>query len=105
MGVDFESVTEATSGAIGGLVSTTILYPLDTCKTKYQAEVHAGDRQKYRSVAPAHACLRIHLGSVLCEWVLQNSVSNTCIALELTWVEVFLKWVFVLYYCLGHWVL
>nr|ABK27119.1 unknown [Picea sitchensis] len=51
MGVDFESVTEATSGAIGGLVSTTILYPLDTCKTKYQAEVHAGDRQKYRHLS------------------------------------------------------
>lgn len=48
MGFDFESVTEATSGAIGGLVSTTILYPLDTCKTKYQAEVQAGGRQKYR---------------------------------------------------------
>eukprot|EP01018_Ginkgo_biloba_P015000 Gb_01782 [translate_table: standard] len=48
MGIDFESLTEATSGAVGGLLSTTILYPLDTCKTKYQAEVQAGDRQKYR---------------------------------------------------------
>ncbi|KAK9288369.1 hypothetical protein L1049_016822 [Liquidambar formosana] len=38
MGFDLNSVSEATSGAIGALVSTTILYPLDTCKTKYQAE-------------------------------------------------------------------
>uniref|UniRef100_A0A2N9EI95 Peroxisomal adenine nucleotide carrier 1 n=1 Tax=Fagus sylvatica TaxID=28930 RepID=A0A2N9EI95_FAGSY len=39
MGLDLESISEATSGAIGSLVSTTILYPLDTCKTKYQAEI------------------------------------------------------------------
>ena len=32
--VDRESLTEATSGAIGALVSTIVLYPLDTCKTK-----------------------------------------------------------------------
>ncbi|THG08939.1 hypothetical protein TEA_001782 [Camellia sinensis var. sinensis] len=38
MSVDLESLSEATSGAIGALVSTAILYPLDTCKTKYQAE-------------------------------------------------------------------
>ena len=37
--VDRESLTEATSGAIGALVSTIVLYPLDTCKTKLQAEV------------------------------------------------------------------
>lgn len=49
MGVDLESVAEATSGAVGALVSTTILYPLDTCKTKYQAEVRAKNLQKYRS--------------------------------------------------------
>jgi hypothetical protein len=34
MGVDFESLVEATSGAVGGVVSTSILYPLDTWKTK-----------------------------------------------------------------------
>ena len=48
MGVDLESLSEATSGAIGSLLSTTILYPLDTCKTKYQAEVQAHGQQKYR---------------------------------------------------------
>lgn len=48
MGFDLESLSEATSGAIGALVSTTILYPLDTCKTKYQAEVRAHHQQKYR---------------------------------------------------------
>lgn len=49
MGVDLESISEATSGAIGSLVSTTILYPLDTCKTKYQAEVQGHGQRKYRS--------------------------------------------------------
>lgn len=48
-----ESLSEATSGAVGALVSTTILYPLDTCKTKYQAEVQAQGHQKYRS-GPSH---------------------------------------------------
>ena len=48
MGVDLESVSEATSGAIGSLLSTTLLYPLDTCKTKYQAEARAHGQQKYR---------------------------------------------------------
>ncbi|XP_057992695.1 peroxisomal adenine nucleotide carrier 1 isoform X2 [Hevea brasiliensis] len=47
MAFDLESLSEATSGAIGALVSTTILYPLDTCKTKYQAELRARHRQKY----------------------------------------------------------
>ncbi|KAL6188733.1 hypothetical protein ACLB2K_040124 [Fragaria x ananassa] len=51
MGFDLESVAEATSGAIGALVSTTILYPLDTCKTKYQAEVRAQNQQKYRNIS------------------------------------------------------
>lgn len=51
MGFDLESVAEATSGAIGALVSTTILYPLDTCKTKYQAEVRAHNQQKYRNIS------------------------------------------------------
>lgn len=50
MALDFESLTEATSGAIGALVSTTILYPLDTCKTKYQAEARSHDRQRYRNL-------------------------------------------------------
>lgn len=51
MGFDLESLSEATSGAIGALVSTTILYPLDTCKTKYQAEVRAHHQQKYRNIS------------------------------------------------------
>lgn len=46
-----ESLSEATSGAIGALVSTTILYPLDTCKTKYQAEVRAHHQLKYRNIS------------------------------------------------------
>nr|TKR84389.1 mitochondrial substrate carrier family protein [Populus alba] len=50
MGIDLESVSEATSGAIGSLLSTTILYPLDTCKTKYQAEARAHGQQKYRKL-------------------------------------------------------
>lgn len=51
MGFELESLAEATSGAIGALVSTTILYPLDTCKSKYQAEVRAQHLQKYRNIA------------------------------------------------------
>lgn len=49
LNLDFEALTEATSGAVGGLLSTTILYPLDTCKTKYQAEAREGEYRKYRS--------------------------------------------------------
>jgi adenine nucleotide transporter 17 len=49
MALDFKSLTEATSGAVGGLLSTTILYPLDTCKSKYQAEARAGASRKYKS--------------------------------------------------------
>ncbi|KAF7805123.1 protein YIPF1-like protein [Senna tora] len=41
---------QATSGAIGSLLSTTILYPLDTCKTKYQAEARTHGYQKYRNL-------------------------------------------------------
>ncbi|OVA06157.1 Mitochondrial substrate/solute carrier [Macleaya cordata] len=41
--VNLESLSEATSGAIGALLSTTVLYPLDTCKTKYQAENRASN--------------------------------------------------------------
>lgn len=51
MGFDLGSLSDATSGAIGALVSTTILYPLDTCKTKYQAEVRARHQQKYRNIS------------------------------------------------------
>ncbi|KAK9919809.1 hypothetical protein M0R45_028386 [Rubus argutus] len=49
--MDLESISEATSGAIGSLLSTTILYPLDTCKTRYQADVRANDRAKYRNLS------------------------------------------------------
>ncbi|XP_019188013.1 PREDICTED: peroxisomal adenine nucleotide carrier 2-like [Ipomoea nil] len=49
-GGDLESISEATSGAIGAIVSTTILYPLDTCKTKYQAELQAHGHRKYRNL-------------------------------------------------------
>ncbi|CAO2821857.1 unnamed protein product [Amaranthus hypochondriacus] len=51
MALDFESLTEATSGAIGALVSTTVLYPLDTCKTKYQAEARSHHQQRYRNLS------------------------------------------------------
>ncbi|KAL5566096.1 hypothetical protein UlMin_029260 [Ulmus minor] len=51
MGVDLESISEATSGAIGSLLSTTILYPLDTCKTRYQAEARADGLQRYRNLS------------------------------------------------------
>ncbi|PPR97349.1 hypothetical protein GOBAR_AA23322 [Gossypium barbadense] len=47
MAVDLESLSEATSGALGSLLSTTILYPLDTCKTKYQVEVQDQGQRKY----------------------------------------------------------
>ncbi|CAN1219973.1 Peroxisomal adenine nucleotide carrier 1 [Linum perenne] len=50
-GVDLESIAEATSGAIGSLLSTTILYPLDTCKTKYQAEARAHGHRRYRHLS------------------------------------------------------
>lgn len=46
-----ESLVEATSGAMGALVSTTVLYPLDTCKSKYQAENRAHNHQKYRNIS------------------------------------------------------
>ncbi|KAK1410713.1 hypothetical protein QVD17_37252 [Tagetes erecta] len=49
--IDLESISEATSGAIGAVLSTTILYPLDTCKAKYQAEVRSHGRQKYRNLS------------------------------------------------------
>ncbi|WOK95994.1 hypothetical protein Cni_G04701 [Canna indica] len=50
-GLDWESLTEATSGAVGALVSTTALYPLDTCKTKFQAEVQSHGQRKYRNLS------------------------------------------------------
>lgn len=68
MGVDLESLSEATSGAIGSLLSTTILYPLDTCKTKYQAEVRAHGTQKYR----------LPISSVLNLWVLLSFLNVIC---------------------------
>nr|XP_043632255.1 peroxisomal adenine nucleotide carrier 1-like [Erigeron canadensis] len=50
--IDLESITEATSGAIGAVLSTSILYPLDTCKAKYQAEVKSSHgQQKYRRLS------------------------------------------------------
>ncbi|KAL5069675.1 hypothetical protein RYX36_020562, partial [Vicia faba] len=51
MKLDLKSLSEATSEAIGSLVSTTVLYPLDTCKTKYQAEVQARNQRKYRRIS------------------------------------------------------
>ncbi|GFP84002.1 peroxisomal adenine nucleotide carrier 1 [Phtheirospermum japonicum] len=51
MAVDMESLVEATSGAVGALLSNTVLYPLDTCKTKYQAENRAHHHQKYRNMS------------------------------------------------------
>lgn len=50
MDANFQALTEATAGAVGGLLSTTILYPLDTCKTKFQADAQQGGLQRYRSV-------------------------------------------------------
>lgn len=53
-GVDWDSLAEAASGAVGALVSTTVLYPLDTCKTKFQADVQTDQgAHKYRSASPA----------------------------------------------------
>ncbi|XP_030536128.1 peroxisomal adenine nucleotide carrier 1-like [Rhodamnia argentea] len=51
MAFNLESISEATSGAVGALVSTTVLYPLDTCKTKYQAEIRSRNHQKYRNIS------------------------------------------------------
>ncbi|KAI3459362.1 hypothetical protein Pfo_016025 [Paulownia fortunei] len=51
MALNMESLVEATSGAVGALVSTAVLYPLDTCKTKYQAENRAHHHQKYRNIS------------------------------------------------------
>ncbi|KAG2316149.1 hypothetical protein Bca52824_019271 [Brassica carinata] len=65
MVVDLESVSEATSGAVGSLLSTTILYPLDTCKSKFQAEVRAQGQQKYR-----------HLSDVLWEAVSKRQIMS-----------------------------
>ncbi|KAD6794761.1 hypothetical protein E3N88_05657 [Mikania micrantha] len=50
-GFDMESLVDATAGAIGSLASTTILYPLDTCKTKYQAELRSPNLRKYRNLS------------------------------------------------------
>ncbi|KAA0061712.1 hypothetical protein IC582_009969 [Cucumis melo] len=66
MGFDLESLSEATSGAIGALVSTTVLYPLDTCKTKYQAENQSEHQRKYRNISDVlwEAISTGHLGSL-----------------------------------------
>ncbi|CAI5507827.1 unnamed protein product [Closterium sp. Naga37s-1] len=45
------ALTEATAGAVGGLLSTTILYPLDTCKTRFQAEAASDGRKRYSNIA------------------------------------------------------
>ncbi|KAK3138866.1 hypothetical protein QOZ80_5AG0374450 [Eleusine coracana subsp. coracana] len=51
-GIDWESLAEATSGAVGSLVSTTVLYPLDTCKSKFQAELQTQQgAHKYRNLS------------------------------------------------------
>ncbi|XP_020204677.1 peroxisomal adenine nucleotide carrier 1, partial [Cajanus cajan] len=47
--VDMESLAEATSAAIGSILSTTTLYPLDTCTTKFQAQVPSLHHPKYRN--------------------------------------------------------
>ncbi|TYJ96048.1 peroxisomal adenine nucleotide carrier 1-like [Cucumis melo var. makuwa] len=66
MGFDLESLSEATSGAIGALVSTTVLYPLDTCKTKYQAENQSEHQRKYRNISDVlwEAISTGHVGSL-----------------------------------------
>jgi hypothetical protein len=52
-GVDRDCLAEAASGAIGALVSTTVLYPLDTCKLKFQADVRTDQSaHMYRSAIP-----------------------------------------------------
>ncbi|KAL9237614.1 hypothetical protein vseg_012141 [Gypsophila vaccaria] len=50
MGLDIEAIREASAGAIGALVSTTILYPLDTCKTKFQSDNHLHRYEKVSDV-------------------------------------------------------
>jgi hypothetical protein len=79
-GVDWESLAEATSGAIGSLVSTTVLYPLDTCKSKFQAELqtHNGaHKYRYRSL-PRHplchrtVCVVRSSGAAGCDRVVQE---------------------------------
>lgn len=66
MGLSLESLSEATSGAVGALVSTTILYPLDTCKSKYQAEIRAHHQQKYRFVSLLITLRFFFIGSHMC---------------------------------------
>ncbi|KAH9620662.1 hypothetical protein KSS87_020384 [Heliosperma pusillum] len=69
MALDFESLTEATSGAIGALVSTTILYPLDTCKTKYQAEARSHDQHPRYSELLSDL---VYICVLLCEAVVND---------------------------------
>ncbi|CDP15521.1 unnamed protein product [Coffea canephora] len=51
MSIDLGSLSEATSGAVGALVSTTVLYPLDTCKAKFQAELRTHGQRRYRNLS------------------------------------------------------
>ncbi|KAH7424147.1 hypothetical protein KP509_12G092400 [Ceratopteris richardii] len=69
MGSSFEDLTEATSGAIGGILSTSILYPLDTCKTKYQAEARIGNTRKYREAKCSGQLLALYqgIGTKICQ--------------------------------------
>lgn len=64
MDADIKALTEATSGAFGGVLSTTILYPLDTCKTKFQAEANADGPNKYRCACASPDCLRLSGGEI-----------------------------------------
>lgn len=49
--MNLESLAEASSGAVGALISTTVLYPLDTCKTKYQAEIRSQANRRYSNLS------------------------------------------------------
>lgn len=89
MSGDLESISEATSGAIGALVSTTILYPLDTCKAKYQAEVQAHGLRKYRF---------LFLPTTLLLFSLIMWSGLFCFALWSVFLVVLCKWVFVCFW-------
>ncbi|GAQ78886.1 peroxisomal adenine nucleotide carrier [Klebsormidium nitens] len=56
---DSKALQEATAGAVGSLLSTTLLYPLDTCKTRYQADNRQGVHKRYTSTLDVfHQALR-----------------------------------------------
>eukprot|EP00898_Chlorokybus_atmophyticus_P003248 jgi/Chlat1/3924/Chrsp26S04188 len=50
-----KDLVEACSGAVGGLCSTALLYPLDVCKTKFQADVKSskGGQKRYKGLVDA----------------------------------------------------